>query len=75
MKASQSKNMVCNVCGKTKARSMMMPAALVRSALTGQIKTAHPDWKPEGYICLGDLNQFRMQYIQKRIKTEKFNRV
>ena len=71
MKASQSKNMVCNICGKTKARSMMMPAALVRSALAEQIKAAYPDWKPEGYICLSDLNQFRMKYIQNLLESEK----
>ena len=50
---------------------MMMPAALVRSALTEQIKDANPDWKPEGYICLSDLNQFRMKYIQNLLESEK----
>jgi uncharacterized membrane protein len=63
--------MVCNICGKTKARSMMMPAALVRNAVTEQIKTSYPDWKPEGYICLDDLNQFRMKYIQNLLESEK----
>jgi uncharacterized membrane protein len=71
MKAAQIKDMVCNVCGKTKARSMMMPAALVRSALAEQIKAAYPNWKPEGYICLSDLNQFRMKYIQNLLESEK----
>jgi uncharacterized membrane protein len=71
MKTSQSKNRVCNICGKTKARSMMMPAELIRSALAEQIKTSYPDWKPEGYICLGDLNRFRMKYIQNVLESEK----
>ena len=71
MKASQSKNMVCNICGKTKARSRMMPAALVRNAVAEQIKIANPGWTPEGYICLSDLNQFRMQYIQNLLQSEK----
>jgi uncharacterized membrane protein len=71
MKASQTKNIVCNICGKTKARSMVMPAALVRDAVAEQIKASHPDWKPEGYICLSDLNQFRMQYIQHLLGSEK----
>ena len=71
MKESQVKNMVCNICGKTKTRSMMMPAALVRIALIEQIRTSYPDWKPEGYICLGDLNKFRMQYIQNVLESEK----
>ena len=71
MKPSQSKNLVCNICGKTKAKSMMMPAALVRNALTEKIKAAYPDWKPEGYICLSDLNEFRMKYIQNLLESEK----
>jgi uncharacterized membrane protein len=71
MKTSQSKNRVCNICGKTKARSMMMPAELIRSALAEQIKTSYPDWKPEGYICLSDLNRFRMKYIQSVLESEK----
>jgi uncharacterized membrane protein len=71
MKTSPAKNMVCNICGKTKARSRMMPAALVRNAVAEQIKIANPDWKPEGYICLSDLNQFRMQYIQNLLESEK----
>jgi uncharacterized membrane protein len=71
MKASPSKNMVCNICGKTKARARMMPAALVRNPVAEQIKKSHPDWKPEGYICLSDLNQFRMQYIQSLLESEK----
>jgi uncharacterized membrane protein len=71
MKTSQSKNRVCNICGKTKATSMMMPAELIRSALAEQIRTSYPDWKPEGYICLGDLNRFRMKYIQNVLESEK----
>ena len=49
----------------------MMPAALVRNAVTEQIKISYPDWKPEGYICLSDLNRFRMKYIQKLLESEK----
>ena len=71
MKASQSKNMACNICGKTKARSMMMPATLVRGAVAEEIKTAYPEWKPKGYICLSDLNRFRMKYIQNLLESEK----
>jgi uncharacterized membrane protein len=71
MKTAPAKIMVCNICGKTKARSRMMPAALVRNAVAEQIKISNPDWKPEGYICLSDLNQFRMQYIQNLLQSEK----
>jgi uncharacterized membrane protein len=71
MKSSQPKNMVCSICGKTKARSMVMPSALVRSAVAEQIRAAYPDWRRDGYICLSDLNRFRMQYIQGLLESEK----
>jgi len=48
-----------------------MPAALVRNAVVEQIKIFNPDWKPEGYICLSDLNKFRMRYIQSLLESEK----
>jgi uncharacterized membrane protein len=49
----------------------MMPSALVRSAVAEQIVAAYPDWKPDGYICLNDLNRFRMKYIQNLLESEK----
>lgn len=71
MKQSQIQNMTCRICGKTKAQSMMMPAALIRNAITDQIRKEHPDWSAEGYICIADLNRFRMQYIQNLLESEK----
>jgi uncharacterized membrane protein len=71
MKTSQPKNLVCTICGKTKARALMMPAALVRNAVAEQIRNVYPQWKPEGYVCLSDLNQFRGNYIQNLLESEK----
>ena len=71
MKSSQPRSMVCSICGKAKARSMVMPSAVVRSAVAEQIRATYPDWKREGYICLSDLNRFRMQYIQGLLESEK----
>jgi uncharacterized membrane protein len=71
MKHSQIQNAACKICGKTKAQSMMMPAALIRNAITEQIRKEYPDWSAEGYICVADLNRFRMQYIQNLLESEK----
>ena len=49
----------------------MMPAALVRSAIADQIKKVNPDWKPDGFICMTDLNRFRGDYIQNLLESEK----
>ena len=63
--------MECNICGKTKSGSLMMPAALVRGSIVEQIRASYPDWKPEGYVCIDDINQFRMRYIQNLLVAEK----
>ena len=63
--------MECNICGKTKSPSLMMPAALVRESIVEQIRASNPDWKPEGYVCIDDINRFRMRYIQTLLETEK----
>jgi len=71
MKATSSRSLVCNICGKAKSRASMMPAALVRSAITEQIKKVYPGWKPDGFICMTDLNRFRGDYIQNLLESEK----
>jgi len=49
----------------------MMPAALVRASIAEQIHASYPEWKPEGYVCIDDLNRFRMKYIQNLLEAEK----
>lgn len=71
MTSSQPQKMVCSICNKPKTRTKMMPSALVRSAVAEQIIAAYPDWKQDGYICLSDLNRFRMKYIQNLLESEK----
>ena len=71
MKSTQPKTMVCSICNKPKPRAKMMPSALVRSTIAEQIIAAYPDWRPDGYICLSDLNRFRMNYIQNLLESEK----
>ena len=71
MKPTKPKEMTCQVCGLHKARSRMMPAALVRSSIVEQIKKEFQGWNPDGYICLEDLNHFRSRYIQSILEFEK----
>ena len=71
MKTTQPSNAVCNICRETKARSMLMPAALIRPPIADQIRKELPDWSPEGYICRTDLNRFRMGYIESLLESEK----
>lgn len=67
----QPKDVVCQICGKPKKRSEVIPAELVRTPLVALIKKTHPDWSSGGFICISDLNRFRAQYVQEVLETEK----
>ena len=71
MKSFPQLSLSCSVCGKTKSKSQMIPAALVRNAIADQIRKELPDWSAEGYICVTDLNRFRMRYIEDLLESEK----
>ena len=61
----------CQICGKAKRRSELEPAALIRQPLVERIRSAHPSWSAEGFICHDDLNRFRGDYVQVLMEEEK----
>jgi uncharacterized membrane protein len=71
MISKQQKEIVCQICGKPKKRSEVIPAELVRAPLVALIKKAYPNWSSDGFICISDLNRFRAQYVQEVLETEK----
>jgi uncharacterized membrane protein len=66
-----SKTYQCQVCGKTKNKNEVIPAAVIRPALTSLIKQTHSEFNDAGYICLDDLNIYRNKYIQQLLEEEK----
>jgi len=54
----------CVLCGKSKRRSDMFPAEMVRQALSDLVRRHHPEWGPGQYICMQDLNQLRAEYVE-----------
>jgi uncharacterized membrane protein len=65
MARKQQETVVCQICGKPKKLSEVRPAALVREPLAEIIKKTHPDWSPDGFICIPDLNRFREEYVKE----------
>ena len=53
-----------------KPQRELLPAELVRPAISHLIEREHPDWKPEGFICASDLNGYRMAYVRSVLETE-----
>jgi uncharacterized membrane protein len=64
-------HLTCQICGKPKNRSELIPGAVIRPPLIERIRRAFPAWSSEGYICLPDLNRFRSDYIQSLLLEEK----
>lgn len=64
------KHVVCGVCGKTVPASEAMPARLVRDSVAEAIRRDHPDWSPESYVCLPDLNDYRMRRVRQLVEGE-----
>ncbi len=62
---------VCQICQAPKARGEVMPAELVRPLVVATIRKTHPDWSPAGFICLPDLNRFRIEHVEEILETEK----
>lgn len=61
----------CQICKQGKKQSEVLPGSLVRNPIVAKIKQTVPDWSPEGYICLTDLNRFRAEYVQSVIEEDK----
>ncbi|HKJ75031.1 MAG TPA: DUF1003 domain-containing protein [Alphaproteobacteria bacterium] len=61
----------CQICGTTDPRRELIPAAIVRPSIIGEIRKARPDWREDGFICRRDLNEFRSRYIHNMLTEEK----
>ena len=62
---------VCQICGEPKAPGELMPAELVRPGVAATIRKTHPEWSSRGFICLADLNRFRIEHVEDILETEK----
>jgi len=48
----------CRVCKQGKKQRELLPGSFVRNPIVARIQKTVPDWSPEGYICVTDLNRF-----------------
>ena len=62
---------LCPVCGQGRKKDERMHGELIRHAVLELIQKAKPDWKPADGICLTCLDQFRAEYVQDVLETEK----
>ncbi len=48
-----------------------MSADMVRTSVAELIRTEHPQWSSDSYICLDDLNRYRVQYVGRVMEIER----
>lgn len=62
---------ICLVCGQEKNAKDLVPAALIRPAITELIQKMCPDWTNASFICTADLDRFRSDYVQRILEDEQ----
>lgn len=71
MARKQHKTAMCQICKKRKTLGDVLPGALVRDTIVEIILKKHPDWSPDGFICLDDLNYFKTEYVHSILEANK----
>jgi uncharacterized membrane protein len=71
MARKRQKTLICQICGKQKKPSEVIPAELIREPVVKIIRKTHPDWSSSGFICISDLNHFRAKYVEDIIRRDK----
>ena len=66
----QTDSAVCQICHEAKPHDELMPARLIRPSVADIIRKQCPDWSPEGFICLTDLQHFRGERVRDLIEQE-----
>ena len=62
---------ICAVCGKTKRAGQMLPASVVRPALSDLIQQSAPGWSPESFVCVSCLNRIRTDFVRREMEKER----
>ncbi len=71
MPHTQTPSVSCQICKQLKKPNDVLPAELVRNSVAETIRRTHPDFTPQGFVCLTDLNHFRTEHVQDVLETEK----
>jgi uncharacterized membrane protein len=61
----------CLVCRREFPVHDLFPAAMLRPGLNELIQKSHPAWSNDSFICFGDLNRFRTNYVQAALVEER----
>jgi uncharacterized membrane protein len=61
----------CQISGREFPMDELVPASIVREPILGLVKKNHPDWDPNGYISVAELNRLRHEHVRRMLVKEK----
>ena len=61
----------CWICGEEKKPGEIVPGGSVHTSIADTIRKECPSFSGGGYICITDLNRFRIRYIREILEREK----
>jgi len=71
MRENAEKHHTCAICGQAFSVRNLIPGSAVRDVVAKEIRSEHPEWSPESYICRTDLNRFRSLYVHSLLESER----
>ncbi|MHB1461911.1 MAG: DUF1003 domain-containing protein [Armatimonadota bacterium] len=70
MNISSEGKAVCAVCQRSFLPNDLIPGAIVRQSLVGEIRKDHPEWSNDDFICRDDLEHYRSLYVQHSLEQD-----
>jgi uncharacterized membrane protein len=61
---------VCQLCQQRWPLSELVPLEVIRPRVARLIKHRHPHLSETGFICVSDLNEFRIEYVRQVLEAE-----
>lgn len=71
MNKKDSKTFLCPICKKEKKLNECMHVEMVRNAVADIIKNKDPEWSKDHFICQSCLNDYRTEYVENVLETER----
>lgn len=71
MTGMENRKFSCIVCGKTFLPKDLFACSAIRDPIANRIKMDIPDWPPNAFICLHDLERYRNDYVHSLLESEK----
>lgn len=60
----------CAISGRQRPRKDLVPLDVIRPALAERIKADHPDLQHDAMISRGEINRYRLMYVEELLKAE-----